>query len=324
MSLALVTGATGIVGKPLVRHLIAEGWRVRALARSAAAIEQVQILGAEPVLGDVLDAPALRAAAEGCDTVFHVAGLNAYCQRDPAALIRVNVTGSLLALRAAEVAGVRRFVLTSSAATIGEATGTLGREDSPHRGFFLTDYERAKYEAEVSVLSEPTPVEVVVVNPASVQGPGRLTGTGKVILDLARGRQRLMTDGRLSLVDVDDCARGHLLAAQRGTSGQRYILSSFNLANRDLAALMAELSGRERKLLWVPPNWLTPIAALSGAAAAAFGRTPLLCPETARNLRHGAVYDAGRSERELGLQYSRPRETLGRLMDWYRAEGLVG
>jgi dihydroflavonol-4-reductase len=133
----LVTGGSGIVGRALVERLVADGRRVRALARTQTA-EAIGATGAEPVPGDVLDLGSLVEAMRGCSTVFHVAGVNAMCLRDPSEMLRTNVEGSANAVRAAAAAGVARFVYTSSSAAIGEASGSVGLEDSPHRGSYLS------------------------------------------------------------------------------------------------------------------------------------------------------------------------------------------
>lgn len=310
-----------MLGRALVAHLIAQGWQVRALTRSARSAEALRRAGAEPVTGHLLDGTSLLRAADGCELVFNVAGINAYCEADTRALFEVNVRGALLAFRAAQRAGVRRFVHTSSAVTIGEARGSVGNEASPHRGSFLTEYERSKHEAELALQSEPGDLERVFVNPSSVQGAGRIEGTGRLFLDIASGRHRLLVPGRLDLVDIEDCAVGHRLAAEHGMPGQRYLLSGATLDMRDLVELLSRLMGRAIRPIWVHPAWLPAIGGLSGAAAAMVGRRPRLCPETVRNLIHGAAYDGSRAERELGLAYRPPESTFRTLIDWYRAQG---
>ena len=317
----LVTGGSGVLGRALVAHLVAEGWRVRALTRSARAERALRLAGAEPVAGHLLDPEALLRAAEGCELVFNVAGVNAYCQADPSALFEVNVRGALLAFRAAQAAGVRRFVHTSSAVTIGETSGELGSEASRHRGHYLTDYERAKHEAELALLSEPGALERVFVNPASVQGAGRIEGTGRLFLDILSGRQRLLVAGRLDLVDIEDCAIGHRLAAERGRPDQRYLLSGATLEMHELIALLSRLSGREIRPIWLARDLLRVAGRLSGAIGRIVGRTPRLCPETVRNLVHSAAYDGSLASRELGLEYRPVEATLAALIAWYRAQG---
>src|SRR6266496_494701 len=181
----LVTGGTGFLGRALVERLLGVGDHVKALARSDASTSELAVLGADAVRGDVLDLEALAGAMRGCDVVYHAAGANAFCVRDPSPMFEVNVRGSQNVVRAAARAGVRRVVYTSSAATLGEASGTIGSEASPHRGWFLSDYERSKFEAERAVFAtaREAGLDVVSVNPASVQGPGRATGSAKLLLD---------------------------------------------------------------------------------------------------------------------------------------------
>lgn len=319
MTAVLVTGATGVVGGALLRLLSAEGHHVRALVRSAEAARALAAAGTETLVGSLEDPNSLARAVEGCHLVYHVAGHNAYCLRDPEALFRVNVRGSLALYRACQTAGVARFVHTSSAVTFGEAHGELGREGLPHRGYYLTAYERSKHEAELALLSEASGTDLVMVNPASVQGPGRAEGTGALLLALARGRLPLAVDSRLSLVDIRDCAAGLLAAAQQGQAGRRYLLSGFELPLAEVAAQLRSLAGKggfrpwllDPRLVERPVAWLWKLAP---------GRLRL-CPETLANIRHGARYDGAAAARELGLRYRSAQETLSDLVDWFKATG---
>jgi dihydroflavonol-4-reductase len=217
----LVTGGTGFLGRALAERLLRHGDQVKALARSDASASALAAMGAEPVRGDVLDGDSLVAAMRGCELVYHAAGANAFCLHNPSPMFEVNVRGSKNVVHAAARAGTRRLVYTSSAATLGEASGTIGSEESPHRGWFLSDYERSKFEGEQTVLAaaRETGLDVVSVNPASVQGPGRATGSAKLLLDYVNGRIKAVVDSRLSLVDIADCTEGHLLAGARGAPG---------------------------------------------------------------------------------------------------------
>ncbi len=168
--------------------------------------------------GDVLDEDALADGMAGCELLYHVAGINTLCPDDPAALFHVNVRGAETAVRAAARAGVRRVVLTSSAASLGEAHGTVGREDTPHRGTYLSVYERSKHEGELAAFAAArrAGVELVSVNPSSVQGPGRAGGTGRIMIAYLNGRLRAFVDTQISIVDIADCVEAHVLAAERG------------------------------------------------------------------------------------------------------------
>lgn len=319
----VVTGGSGVVGVALVRRLVSDGEPVSVLCRSEGSASVVRSLGAEPLAGDILDLSSLRVAFSGADLIYHVAGLNTMCPDDPGELERVNVLGSQNVVRAADIAGCRRVVYTSSAATIGEPAGTVGTEETPHRGWYLSAYERSKHLAERAVFAMTTDVEVVSVNPSSVQGPGRATGTGALILDLLLGRLPGLVDTRLSIVDIDDCARGHVAAAQHGVPGERYLLNSFTMTMREAVEMLGGVVDRELEVRWLP-GW----AATTGAAAVEFaGRitrnTPKVCREMVRTLRHGHAYDGSRATRDLGIEYTAPEQTLSRLVDWFRAEGLL-
>jgi dihydroflavonol-4-reductase len=322
---ALVTGATGFVGGGIVRALVERGWDVVALSRTEGSAGALASAGARPALGDVAHPADILRAAAGCEVVFHVAGLNTSCLRDPSPLVRVNVEGTRNVLEAAARVGVRRFVHTSSAAAIGEPAGAVGREDTAHRGWFLTAYERSKFQAERLVLDRGPELglEVVCVNPSSVQGPGRAEGTARLLLAAARGRLPLAFDTWLSFVDVDDCSLGHVGAAERGRPGERYILSGGSIRVRQALDVLRGLTGRASRTWFVPPRSVLPAAAVVEATARAMGRTPPVCREVARAGLHGHRYDGSRATRELGVVYTPLDETLRRTVEWFVAQGLL-
>jgi len=309
-----------------VRALVERGWDVIALTRTEAGAGALASAGARPALGDVAEPDAILRGAVGCEVVFHAAGLNASCLRDPSPLVRINVEGTRNVLEAAARAGVRRFVHTSSAAAIGEPAGDVGREDTAHRGWFLTAYERSKFQAErlVLELGPELGLEVVCVDPSSVQGPGRATGTARLLLAAARGRLPLAFDAWLSFVDADDCALGHVRAAERGRPGERYILSGASVRVRQALDVLRGVTGRPTRTWFVPRRSVLPAAAMVEAAARAVGRTPPVCREVVRAGLHGHRFDGSRATRELGLVYTPLVETLRRTVDWFVAQGLLG
>lgn len=321
MSDVFVTGGSGVVGGAVVRHLVAAGHEVRALSRSGSSDRLLTGLGATPIRGDVLR-PGIASGMAGADVVYHVAGLNAMCVSDPGPMMRTNLDGSLNVVDAARRAGVTRLVYTSSAATIGEQAGTVGVETSTHRGWYLSEYERSKHLAEQAVLRQ-SGIDIVSVNPSSVQGPGRATGTAALILRLIRGQLPGLVDTDLSIVDIDDCARGHLLAAQHGVAGERYLLSSFAMGMREAVGVIESVLGRELSVRFLP-GWMASVGAMVVETASWVARRPpVLCREMVRTLRHGHRYDGSRAVRELGLRYSEPGEMLGRLIQWFRSEGML-
>ena len=318
-----VTGGTGVVGTAVIRHLVGAGHEIRALVRSEAAGAAMSAAGVEPVVGDLLDRDSLDRLVAGSQWVFNIAGVNQLCPADPDLLWQVNVEGARGVMEACRRAGVARLIHTSSAVTIGEGKGTVGTESSTHRGHYLSHYERTKTESETLVLTDAVDLDVVVVNPSSVQGPGRVTGTGRLLLEAARGRMPVMVDTTFSLVDIDDCARGHLLAAEQGQSGERYLLSGSTMTTRDALGLLALITGRPSRARFLKPSVFSALGSTVGGVWSLTGRQAPICREAVRVLLHGHAYDGSRATRELGLEYTPVEETLRRTYEWFATEGLL-
>ena len=325
MTRVFVTGGSGFVGGALLSRLVERGDEVVALARSDAAERAVTGRGARAVRGDVLDEDTLAANMDGCALLFHVAGINTMCPTDPAALFHVNVRGAEAAVRAAARAGVPRVVLTSSAASLGEAVGTVGREDSPHRGSFLSVYERSKHEGESAAFAAArrAGVELVAINPSSVQGPGRAGGTGKIMIAYLNGRLRAFVDTTISLVDIADCVEGHVLGAERGRPGERYVLNGATFSSHEALEIVSGLSGVRHHVRLLPPPVARAAGTLVEGAFRVRGKAPPVCREMVRTLLHGHRYDGSRAARELGLRYTPVEETFRRTIEWAAMEGLV-
>lgn len=296
---------------------------MKALSRSPQATSKLTSLGAEVVAGDLLDASSLTPLVAGADVVFHVAGVNEICSTHPERMWQVNVEGTRDIMTACRAERVGRLVHTSSAVTIGEKKGTIGREDSEHRGFFLSEYERSKTEAERVALTEADGLDVVSVNPSSVQGPGRASGTGRIFLAAASGKLPVLFNTTFSLVDIDDCARGHLLVAEHGASGERYLVSGSELDMRSAVRLLADITGRRLSPLYLRPEALKALAATTEAIYRLAGRQAPLCREAARVLVHGHRYDGSRITRELGLSYTPVEDTIRRTVAWFQSENLL-
>ena len=318
----LVTGGSGVVGSALVRMLIADGAYVSGLARSDDAANKLEALGAHPVRGDVVTVTS--DAFVGSDVVYHVAGVNELCPDDPEQMSLVNIEGTRNVLRGCHTAGVRRMVHTSSVAVLGHRTGIATDETLIHTGKFVSHYAATKWGAEKVAFSESGPCEVVAVNPASVQGPGRATGTAKIILDLAAGKLPALVNTSISIVDIEDCARGHILAAEKGTPGERYILSGFAVTISEALELLERLTGRPTSTRLVSSKLLQPMAPAAGRAAERMGISlggQPLCREMLDNMLMHHVYDGSRATRDLGLEYRSAEETLQSLLDWAESAG---
>jgi dihydroflavonol-4-reductase len=325
MARVFITGGTGVIGTALVARLLERGDEVVGLARSDSASDVLAARGVRVVRGEAYDEEALARGMDGCERAFSVAGVNSLCVSDPRPMELLNARAPVAAVRAASRAGIRRLVHTSSAATIGEPAGTVGAERTQHRGWFLSTYERTKTEGERAALmaAHERGQDLVCVNPSSVQGPGRAGGTARFLLAFLDGRLKVFVPTNVSMVDIDDCAEGHLLAAERGVSGERYLLSGITLTISEALALAGEVAGIRRRPRLLPRPLATVAAAIAERGFKLAGRDPPICREMVRTLLHGHRYDGSRAERELGLHYTDPRETLRRTVEWARAEGLL-
>jgi dihydroflavonol-4-reductase len=321
----LLTGATGFVGAHVARALARDGHSVRCLARVTSR------RGAMPaavswVEGDVRSSADLRAAVDGCEAVVHTAALYALWAPDRRAFHETNVEGTRRVLEAAKRAGARRVVYTSSVACVGEAPagGLANEETAVDARDLIGDYKRSKWEAEQVALGFARDgLEVVVVNPASVIGPGddRPTPTGTIIRDYLLGRLPRYLDTPMSFVDVRDVAVGHALALRDGKSGRRYILTNYsgNLGLGAFLALVAEEAGLPppRGALPYPVAWVA--GAVSTFVADHVTRRPPRVPLSGvRMARHRMQFDPRRAIEELGLPQTPLRETVRAAVAWFR------
>ena len=325
MARVFVSGASGYIGGALTERLMESGDEVVGLARSDAAADKVAARGAAVARGNLLDEDSIAAGMDGCDLAFHVAGLNSHCPPDPDMLLRVNVEGAEATVRAAARAGIGRMVYTSSAASLGEPAGTVGTEDCVHRGSYLSVYDRSKHEGEQAVFATAADmgVEVIAVNPSSVQGPPRKSGNGGIIIAYLNGKLPVFVDTHVSVVDIEDCVEGHLLAADRGEAGRRYVLNGATIHALEALDIVSELSGVRDRVRMIPP----PLARAAVAAAETVyrvrGKTPSVCRARVRTILHGHRYDGSLATRELGLEYTPVADTFARTIDWAVSEGLV-
>ena len=318
----LVTGGTGVVGQPVIRRLVGSGREVRGLARSEKAAAVLAGLGAVPSAGDIEDPDSLVRAMSGCEVVYDIAGLVSFCPTDPAALYRINVEGTRNVVRAARRAGVRRLIHTSSVSALGEKPGTVGDESTQHTGHYTSHYARSKHQGELVARAEAGDMELVVVNPSSVQGAGRKTGTGALLLQAVNGRVKFLVDTPISIVDTEDCAEGHIAAEHRGVAGRRYVLSGFTITLRQVSDLLSELTGRRDPIRFLPRPLLAPLGPVADLIGRRIRSVPI-CRETVHLMRYGASYDGSLATRELGLEYRSARETFAGALDSFREAGLT-
>ena len=324
-----VTGGSGFIGSRVVRMLAARGDRVRALVRPTSPLQNLEGLPIDLVRGDLLDRESYEDALRGCDQVYHLAADYRLWSRSPKTLYRVNVDGTRLLLQAAGDAGVNRIVYTSSVGALGlPRGGGQGRENTP---VALEDmvghYKRSKFLAEeVALQAAEAGLPVVIVNPSTPVGPGDIkpTPTGQMILDFLNRRMPAYVDTGLNLVDVDDVAAGHLLAAEKGRVGQKYILGCRDLTLREILESLARLTGTTAPHVRIP--W--PVAFGIGAVNTLFvggllKRKPRVPLEGVRMARKKMFFNCSRAIEELGLPQSPVEQALGRATRWFCEHGYV-
>lgn len=325
---AFVTGATGFIGASIVRELLKDGVAVRALVRPGSDIRNLEGLPVELLPGDLLDRTSLANGCTGCGWVFHAAADYRLWSRTPQAMYRTNVEGTRNLLEAALASGAERVVYTSSVGTLGNpGDGTPGDEQTPVTLRDMAgDYKKSKFLAEREAEKfVDRGLPLVIVNPSTPVGPQDIkpTPTGKIIVDFVNGKMPAYLDTGLNLIAVEDCARGHILAAQKGQLGAKYILGNQNLTLRDIFVMLKRITGRPVPRVRLP-YWPILLAAYANAGIARItGHAPLI-PLAGVQMAHKFMYfDASRAVHELGLPQSPVEAALGRAVDWFMANGYL-
>ncbi|HMD02025.1 MAG TPA: hopanoid-associated sugar epimerase [Candidatus Baltobacteraceae bacterium] len=321
-----MTGGTGFVGGNLARALLRDGWSVRALVRPQSDRRNLDGLALELVEGDLLS-PELSAAMRGADALFHVAAFYSLWRRDRAAVLRSNVEGTRAVLAAARAAGVKRTVYTSSVAAIGVKAGGIADESYQSRFEQLVgDYKRSKYLAEREALAAAAGgQDVVIVNPTTPLGPWdrKPTPTGEILVRFLNGRMPVLVDTGLNFVDVADVARGHLLAFERGRSGERYILGGEDLTLRELLSRIGALAGRRPPSISLP-LWLPlGVAWLDENILARLGFVPTVPIDGVRMSKEAMYYDSSKAKTELGYSPGPLGDAIRAAIDWFAANGYL-
>jgi dihydroflavonol-4-reductase len=326
---AFVTGATGFVGAHVARALAEQGADLRLLVRQSSNLLNLEGLVADTVVGDLRDAASLDKAVAGCDAVFHVAADYRLWTREPEEMYRSNVEGTRSLLAAARKSGVRRVVYTSSVATVGfSSDGTLATEDSPvSLKDMIGPYKRSKFMAEqVATEANGDGMEIVVVNPTTPVGERDVkpTPTGRIILDFLKRRFPAYVDTGLNLVDARECARGHIMAYERGRGGHRYILGGENLTLKQILDKLAVATGLPS------PSVKLPYAAALMAGVVdemvtgrLLGREPRATIDAVRMGRKKMFVASAKAERDLGWKVVAVDPALRRAIDWFRGNGYV-
>ncbi|HSE37333.1 MAG TPA: hopanoid-associated sugar epimerase [Blastocatellia bacterium] len=326
---ALVTGGTGFVGSHLVRTLLERGEQVRCLVRPTSPLDNLKNLNVELATGDLRDLDSLRLAAKGCEAIYHCAADYRLWCRDPNEMYQSNVEGSDNIMQAAFDEGVDRVVYTSTVGCLGlNEDGRPANENTPVTiEDMIGHYKRSKFLAEERVRGwARRGLPVVIVNPSTPVGELDIkpTPTGKIIVDFLRGKMFGYVDTGMNLIDVRDCAEGHVLASEKGRIGERYILGGSNLTLKELFDTLAGVTETRSPRVKVP-HWVAETYARTENfwSINLARREPDVPLESVKMSRHKMWFDASKAVQELGLRRSPIENALERAVTWFREHGYV-
>ena len=323
----LVTGAAGFLGSHVARQLVARGDDVRVLLRVSSSNRAISDLSLEYVTGDLRDARSLERAMVGAQRVFHVAADYRLWAKRSRDIYDSNVGGTRNLLAAARKAGVEQLIYTSTVATIA-----VDRPESPNE---FTDakleemvghYKRSKWMAEQEVLKAAKDgLPVIVAMPTTPVGPWdwKPTPTGKIILDFLNGKMPGYVETGLNFVGVEECAAGHLLVAEKGKIGERYLLGAENLTLKQLLDALARITGLATPAMKIPHGVALGVAYLETAFSRLIGKEPQIPVEGVKIAQHMMFVDCSRANKELGFAPSPVAGALERAVKWYRENGYV-
>jgi dihydroflavonol-4-reductase len=316
---SLVTGASGFIGWHVARALIEAGHEVRALVRPGSQVTEIDV---EVVRGDLRDPESLDRAVLGCGLVFHVAADYRLWAANPGELYESNAGGTRNLLEAARKAGVDRVVYTSTVGCIGVPRDGIGDEATPVGIEEMAGaYKRSKFLAEqVALEFARNGLPVVIVNPTAPIGSHDVkpTPTGKIVFDFLKGDMPAFIDTGLNLVDVEDVAKGHLLAAERGKPGERYILGCENVTLAEILRRLARMNGRKAPAIRLPYGVAYAAGLASTAWANVTGSEPRVPIDAVRMARKKMFVSHDKAKRELGFNPAEVDGALHRAVEWFR------
>jgi dihydroflavonol-4-reductase len=325
---AFLTGATGFVGGNLARALLQDGQQVRALIRPGSDRRNIAGLPIELAEGDLDNQQKLAERIVGCDVVFHVAAHYSLWGKDRDSIYRANVDGTKNLLAAARAVGINRFIHTSSVAAIGvPARNTLGTEETRTTlEELVSDYKKSKFLAEQAALQMARDgMDVVIVNPSTPVGAYDVkpTPTGEIILRFLQGRMPAYVRTGLNLIDVEDVARGHILAWRKGRTGERYILGNRNLSLKEMLEMLGAITGKRAPRIAIPHAIPLAVAFIDEKILARLGKKPQVSLYAVQMSKKSMYYNSSKAVNELGLPQNRIEAALEKAVRWFEENRYV-
>jgi dihydroflavonol-4-reductase len=319
----LITGATGFVGSHLAKELCSRGLEVHILRRKDSSTRLLDSLPVHHHTGDILDNESVANAMRGCTAVFHCAGIVSFWRKQRKIQYDVNVHGTEIVATTALASGILRFVHTSSIAALGPTkNGTVTTEDSPFGwDTFDIGYNISKYEAELRIIGNVKKgLNAVIVNPSTIVGPGDIHMHGSaVISNVVRSRLPYYIETPMNLVDIDDVVRGHLLAFEKGKTGERYILSGHSLPLGELLLRIEHIGGGRAPRRKIPYAVAQAAAAVIENIATIINIKPPITKELLRVGKQRREFSCEKAERELGYTRTPLDETIRKTAEWLKA-----
>ena len=323
----LVTGAAGFLGSHVARQLVARGDDVRVLLRTSSTNRAIADLSLEYVTGDLRDPASLDRAMKGVKRVFHVAADYRLWARRSREIYDSNVGGTKNLLEAAKRVGVEQLIYTSTVATIAVDRPKLPNEFTDAKlQEMVGHYKRSKWMAEREALNAAkNGLPVIVAMPTTPVGPWdcKPTPTGKIILDFLNGKMPGYVETGLNFVSVEECAAGHLLLAEKGKVGERYLLGGENLTLKAMLDTLAKITGLRAPSLKIPHGLALGVAYANTVFSRLLGREPGIPIEGVKIARHMMFVDCSRAQRELGFKAGPVAAALERAVRWYEANGYI-
>lgn len=328
MKKVFVTGGTGFIGACLVRELLARDCEVKALVRSGSDHGNLKGLDIELVKGDLRDPISLEKGLAGCDSLFHAAADYRLWTSDPQVMYAVNVEGTRNILSAALKLNLSRVVYTSSVGTLGNpGNGIPGNEHTPVSfADMVGHYKKSKFLAEKEAegfIAKGLPL--TIVNPSTPVGRLDIkpTPTGKIIVDFLNRKMPAYLDTGLNLIDVEDCAKGHVLAAEKGKIGEKYILGNQNMTLREIFEMLQDISGVPAPKVRLPYLPILIAAHLNEALSRLTRKEPLIPLAGVQMAGKFMFFDSSKAVRDLGLPQTPVRSALQKAVEWFKAAGFV-